>query len=295
MSENDSQKEENQAGNQKFLIGLARAFGGAILFSFSILMTMEMWRLGFYIDRFRLALFIIAFMPMLFGLAYFDGFEDTNSLTEDAVDAFVAYAVGFIASALILFAFNIINFQMPFDEILGKISIQAITAAVGALVAQSQLGGKNGDSDESKDNGDSTSQDNNKKSPRSYFGEILLMIIGVIFLTMSIAPTEEMILIAFRMTYWHSFALAIGTLLMMHTVVYVVKFRGQEKSPKGVSFLSIFARYTIVGYAVVLLVCLYLLWTFGRTSGMSAEEITKVTIVLGFPGALGAAGSRLIL
>ena len=288
MAERDSQKDKNQSGNQKFLIGLARAFGGAILFSFSILMTMEMWRLGFYIDKFRLALFIAAFMPLLFGLAYFDGFEDTNSLTEDAIDTFVAYTVGFVASALVLFAFNIINFQMPFDEIIGKISIQAITAAVGALVAQSQLGGKNGDS-ESED------KDENEKSPRSYFGEILLMIIGIIFLTMSIAPTEEMILIAFRMTYWHAFALAVGTLIMMHAVVYVVKFRGQEKTPEGVSFISIFARYTIVGYAVVLLVCLYLLWTFGRTSGMSAEEIAKVTIVLGFPGALGASGSRLIL
>ncbi len=286
MAESDSQKKDNQKSNQKFLIGLARAFGGAILFSFSILMTMEMWRLGFYIDRVRLALFMILFMPMLFGLAYFDGFEDTNSLTEDAADTFVAYAVGFVASALVLFAFNIINFQMPFDEILGKISIQAITAAVGALVAQSQLGGKSGDSE---------SEDEDKKSPRSYFGEILLMVIGVIFLTMSIAPTEEMILIAFRMTYWHAFALAIETLIMMHAVVYVVKFRGQEKTPEGVSFISIFVRYTIVGYAVVLPVCLCLLWTFGRTDGMSADEIAKVVIVLGFPGALGASGSRLIL
>ncbi len=287
MSESSSQKKENQKPNQKFLIGLTRAFGGAILFSFAILMTMEMWQLGFYIDRFRLALFIAAFIPMLFGLAYFDGFEDTNSLTEDAADTFVAYTVGFVASAVILFAFNIINFQMPFDEILGKISIQAITAAVGALVAQSQLGGKSGDSE--------SNEDEDKKSPRSYLGEILLMIIGVIFLTMSIAPTEEMILIAFRMTYWHAFAMAIGTLVIMHAVVYIVKFRGQEKSPEGVSFISIFVRYTVVGYAVVLLVCLYLLWTFGRTDGMSVDEVAKVAIVLGFPGALGASGSRLIL
>ncbi len=289
MPENDSQKkDENQKSNQKFLIGLARAFGGAILFSFAILMTMEMWQLGFYIDRFRLALFIIAFMPVLFGLAYFDGFEDTNSLTEDAADTFVAYTVGFVASALVLFAFNIINFQMSFGEILGKVSIQAITAAVGALVAQSQLGSKNSDSESEDENED-------KNSPRSYFGEILLMIIGVIFLTMSIAPTEEMILIAFRMTYWHAFALAIGTLIMMYAVVYAVKFRGQEKTPEGVSFVSIFVRYTVVGYAVVLLVCLYLLWTFGRTNGMSVDEIVKAAIVLGFPGALGASGSRLIL
>ena len=71
MSENSTQKTENQTDNQKFLIGLARAFGGAILFSFPILMTMEMWQLGFYIDRFRLALFIVAFIPLLFGLVLF--------------------------------------------------------------------------------------------------------------------------------------------------------------------------------------------------------------------------------
>lgn len=292
MPENDSQKEENKSGNRKFLIGLARAFGGAILFSFSILMTMEMWYLGFYVDRFRLALLIAAFMPLLFGLAYFDGFENTNSLTEDAVDTFVAYTVGFITSAAILFVFNIINFQMPLDEIVGKISIQAIAAAVGALVAQSQLGGGSGSSG-SKDDDDSDS--GNKNSPRNYFGDIVLMIIGIIFLTMSVVPSREMEVIAFKMTYWHSFALAVGTLLLMHAIVYVVKFRGQEKSPKGVSFLSVFLRHTIVGYALVLLVCLYLLWTFGRTDGMSAEEIVQVTIVVGFPGALGAAGARLIL
>ncbi len=118
-------------------------------------------------------------------------------------------------------------------------------------------------------------KDENQISPRSYFGELLLMIIGVIFLTMSIAPTEEMILIAFRMTHWHTLALAVGTLIMMHAVVYAVKFRGQEKTPEGVSFVSLFVRYTMVGYAVVLLVCLYLLWTFGRTRRNERERNCK--------------------
>ena len=121
------------------------------------------------------------------------------------------------------------------------------------------------------------------------------MIIGAIFFAMSIAPTEEMILIAFKMTHWHIVALSIATLLMMHAFVYVVKFRGQETSPEDVSAASVFLRYTVVGYALVLLISLYLLWTFGRTDGMSANEITKVAVVVSFPGALGAAASRLIL
>jgi putative integral membrane protein (TIGR02587 family) len=288
MDKTSAENDQVTHPNRHFLIGLARAFGGALLFSFPILMTMEMWQIGFYIDRFRLALFIIAFIPLLFGLSYFDGFEETNGFIEDAVDVFVAYTVGFIASATILFIFNIINFSMPADEVIGKISIQAIVASIGALVAQSSLGG-NGDESESDEEKSKT------KEPRSYYGEIVLMMIGAIFLSMSIAPTEEMILIAFKMTYWQIVALAIGSLLMMHAFVYVVKFRGQETRPEDSSFTGVFLRFTVVGYAAVLMISLYLLWTFGRLDGMGISEIVQVAIVLSFPGALGAAASRLIL
>ncbi len=289
MSETFSPGSAKQKTDGYFLLGLARAFAGAVLFSFPILMTMEMWQLGFYIDRFRLALFIIAFIPLLFGLSYFDGFEETNGLVEDAVDVFVAYTVGFVASAAVLLVFGIVNFSMTADEAIGKISIQAIVASIGALVAQSSLGG-NGTDSESKDD-----EQSKTRQPQSYYGEIVLMIIGAIFLSMSIAPTEEMILIAFKMTYWQIAALAIGSLLMMHAFVYAVKFRGQETRPEESSVVGVFLRFTVVGYAVVLLISLYLLWTFGRLDGMGISEIVQVTIVLSFPGALGAAASRLIL
>jgi uncharacterized membrane protein len=36
------------AGAQETLAGLARGLGGAILFALPLLMTMEMWWLGFY-------------------------------------------------------------------------------------------------------------------------------------------------------------------------------------------------------------------------------------------------------
>ncbi len=49
------------------------------------------------------------------------------------------------------------------------------------------------------------------------------------------------------------------------------------------------------GYVVALIISLYVLWTFGRTDGMAIEEIIKAVIVLGFPAALGASTSRLIL
>src|SRR5687767_3474728 len=40
--------------DRKFFRGLARAFGGAVLFSLPLLMTMEMWALGFALERAKL-------------------------------------------------------------------------------------------------------------------------------------------------------------------------------------------------------------------------------------------------
>lgn len=271
--------------SRKFAIGLARAFAGAILFSLPMMMTMEMWRLGFTINGYRLALLIILDIPLLIGLSYFVGFEETDSLLNDAVDAFVAFAVGFVSSAILLYLFGVINFQMPAEEIVGEISIQAVSAGLGAMLAQSQLG-----------NNDKANADNEKRQKRSagYFGQLFIMIVGALFLSLNTAPTQEMILINYQTSDLHIIAIFILTLALMHAFVYAVGFQGQEDTA-GKSFWSIFARYTVVGYALALLVSFTLLWLFGRTDGTGFKESLETAIVLGFPAGIGAAASRLIL
>lgn len=283
--------------NKTFLVGLARAFAGAVLFSFPLVMTMEMWSLGITIEPLRLALFMFLAVPLLVGLSYFIGFEKTSCFKDDVIDAFVAYAVGFIMSALLLALFGIINAEMSFGEIVGIVSIQAVIAAIGALLAQSQLGKQSDEADENEQNSDENAEKQELiRRNASYGGQLFLMGVGAIFLAMNPAPTEEIVLIGYKMTDWHIIALALTTISLMHAFVYKVEFRGQENPyPQESSILSVFMRYTIVGYGLVLLISFYLIWTFGHIEGLSAENIIKTVIVMSFPGALGAAASRLIL
>jgi putative integral membrane protein (TIGR02587 family) len=270
----------------QFFTGLARAFGGAILFSFPVMMTMEMWFLGFHMSGLRLALLTLLTIPLLIGLSYYDGFENTSSVLDNTVDTFVAYAVGFVTSAVLLFLFGVIKPGMSADEIIGKISIQAIIGSFGAMFAQSLLTG----------GGDSSEESEDRQRSASYFGEIFLMAVGAVFLSMSVAPTEEMILISYQMSEWHTLALIIFTLLLTHAFVYAVEYRGQEKiiSPDA-SFLNLFLRFTVVGYAIALLISFYILWTFGSIDDVEFGSKLKAAIVLSFPAAIGAAASRLIL
>jgi Putative integral membrane protein (DUF2391) len=78
--------------NKAYAIGLARAFGGAVIFAIPLLMTMEMWSLGFTMRRGRLLLFLAINFAILVGLSYFAGFEKTFNWKEDAMDAFAVFA-----------------------------------------------------------------------------------------------------------------------------------------------------------------------------------------------------------
>ena len=284
MAEATAKKSSKARFNRKFFVDLARAFGGALIFSFPMLMTMEMWRLGFYMERARLALFMFLIIPMLAGLAFYDGFEDTQTIKDDLVDTFVAYAVGFAASIVMLFWFGVLRAGMSADELIGKISLQAAIAALGAMFAQSLLSAEGEDEKEERKRG------------ASYAGQLFLMTVGAVFLSMSLAATEEMILISYLMSAWQTVGLAVFTIFVMHGFVYAVEFVGHEKLlTPDTPFWSVFLRFTVVGYACVLLISFYILWTFGMIDNLGFEEKLKAAVVLGFPAALGASASRLIL
>jgi putative integral membrane protein (TIGR02587 family) len=273
-----------QSGRLKFARGIARAFGGAVLFAFPLLMTMEMWQLGFSMSRVRLAVFIALTLPLLVGLSYYSGFEKTESRTEDVADAFIAFGVGFIASAAMLALFGMITPDMPLGEIFGKIGIQTVPASIGAMVASKQF--HSGGNDE---NGEG------EEKRASYLGELFLMTAGAVFVAFNVAPTDEMVVIAFTMTPWHAVALAFGSVAVLHGLVYAVGFAGQEERPDYAGFGLTFLHFTMAGYGIALLVSLYVLWTFERTVGVTIPEIAMMMIVLGFPAALGAATARLVI
>jgi putative integral membrane protein (TIGR02587 family) len=281
----------DRRANREFAIASARAFGGAIIFSLPLMMTMEMWWLGFYMDRFRLVLFLVLMVPVLAILSHYAGFERADGPLDLVLDAFTALGVGFIASAVILVLLHVLQAGNSPDELVGKIVLQAIPGAIGAMLARSQLGTRGGEN-----SGDDDPNEEVEEARRdTYAGELFLAGIGAMFMAFNVAPTDEMVLIGLMMTEWHAIALVAGSLLLMHAFVYAVEFRGTTRRGDSVPLASEFLRLTVVAYVLSLLISLYVLWTFGRTDGLGLLELVKVTLVLGFPAALGAAAARLIL
>lgn len=266
--------------SDRALRDFGRAAGGALLFSLPMLMTMELWELGFYLDRGRLITLMLAALPMLFFLSRQIGFEKTRSWRDDVIDALIALGVAAVTSSVLLVLFGAIGKGMSADEIIGKIAIQMVPGAIGALLAKSQFGETDEDAEAREE---------------TYGGELFLMAVGALFLGFNMAPTEEMMLISFRMTEWHALCLVALSLALMHGFVFAVGFAGGSEVSPEESMWSAFLRLTLPGYVVALSISLFLLWIFARTDGMSFGDAVMAMVVLGFPSAIGAASARLIL
>ncbi|MBC7767366.1 MAG: TIGR02587 family membrane protein [Phycisphaerales bacterium] len=261
--------------NAEYARDLGRALVGAVLFALPLFMTMEMWALGVAVERERLATLLLVMLPMLIALSYFAGFERAFGLVDHVLDAFAAIAVAAIAGALILLLLGVFAPTQPLQEVVGKIAMVTFPGAIGALLVDKQL------NDERK-------RDDSGGAGRSYFARLFLMAIGALFVALNVAPTEEMMLIAFQLSAWQSLVLALVSFAALHALLFWTEFPGKARWRGDAKFFSVLIRFTCAGYALCALASLFLLWAFGRTDGVALSELTEFVVVLSFPAVLGA-------
>jgi putative integral membrane protein (TIGR02587 family) len=266
-------------GHRHLVRGLSRAFGGAIVFALPVFMTMEMWELGMHMDRLRLVLLLLINVPILVFLSHYAGFERTFEWQDDLRDAAIAYGVGILAAGVLLTVFGVIGTGRSLDEIVGKVAVQAVPASLGALLARSTFGGNS----------------RRREGDESYFGELCLMAVGALFLGFNTAPTEEIVLISYKMTPWHAVILVVLSVALMHAFVFASAFRGGSHRSPRTPWWSAFIRFTVVGYVIAVMISAYVLWTYGSLAGHELRGGLMVIVVLAFPAAIGAAAARLIL
>lgn len=259
--------------------GLLRGAGGALIFSLPMLMTMEMWELGATLDRWRILILLSAGFPLLMLLSRQIGFERTGTWAQDFRDVLIAYGIAIVTSAAILTMLALFTYPATLSDLAGKIAMQTVPAALGAMLGRAQFG------DDKVPGGED----------ESFSGEMIIMAAGALFLSLNLAPTEEMLLISYRMTSWHMLALVPLSLAIMHAFVFAASFAGGSELSPRTPWWSAFLRFTVPGYVIALLMSLAVLWVMGQVDGMSFDRALRVTIVLSFPAAIGAAAARLIL
>ena len=271
-----------QHSERHFWLSVARGCGGAIIFSFPLLMTMEMWWLGFTMAPLRLLLLVVLTTPLLALVSYYSGFDRHHNLLEAVLDAFVGWVIGLALAFLMLAVFGIITADLPIREIVGKCLIQAVPASIGAVLARSLLGG-------------SEETEHRRRPDKPPWHELALRAIGALLLGFTAAPTEEMVLISYRMSKLQTIILMLIAMGMLQAFVYAAEHRGQPPRGHMPPQWQILLLRVVPAYAVAMIVSGYVLWSFGRLDGMASPVAIQATVVLSFPAALGAGAVRLLL
>lgn len=264
------------SAQDSYVRDLGRAFGGALLFSLPLLMTMEMWALGFTARPERLLVFVVAALPLLFGLSHYAGFSARRGLLNNALDTLVALAVGFATAGALLLIFNVLDLSSATSAV-GQVSLQAVPAALGALAARRQL---------------SADSDEGGEDEASYPGELFLMLAGALYFALNLAPTEEMRLIAYLATPLGALGILVLSVVLLHLIVFEAGFAGQEEAETP---MRAFLHFTLPGYGLCLVASFAMLWVFGAADGHGLQAVVSNVVILAFPAAIGAAAARLLV
>ncbi|MGB3409840.1 MAG: TIGR02587 family membrane protein [Microthrixaceae bacterium] len=293
----------NQGQWKDELVEVIRAVSGGLLFGVPLLYTMEIWWLGEHTEAFQMLLILLLLGVILVALNLTAGFRSTKDVRlRDAVaDAIEALAIGLVVTAAVLVMLREITIESPLPSILGKVVNESVPFCLGIGVARFLLSGdpamSEADDEFSGELGDSDSSDEAEpktKPLNASLADLGAAVLGAIFIGLSIAPTDEIPMLASAMDPVWLVVVIAASLATSYAIVFVAGFSRQEQRHKQEGIFQRPGVETIVTYVASLIVAALLLWLFQRDLSPASDLLDRV-VVLGFPAAIGGAAGRLAL
>jgi len=182
-----------------------------------------------------------------------------------------------VAAVVVLFAFGVVTLETAPLTLVRLLLVQMVPLGFGAALANALLA-------ENDDAGDS------KPFPRT----VSTFALGAVFVTIPLAPTQEMVVVAARAGWPRLAGLVVVSFLVSHLVLHELEFRGHagrvEGRPVGYQLGTAF-----VVYAVSLVVSVALLAAFEQFAGASPGTWVQLVVVHSFPASIGASGGEVVL
>jgi putative integral membrane protein (TIGR02587 family) len=278
----------------KSLQEYGRGIIGGLLFSLPLLYTMEVWWAGFSAHPFHLILYVLATLVLLLGYNYYAGLRHDANFLEVAIDSVEELGLGVLISAGALLLLGRINLAMTFSEIVGKVTVEAMTVAIGVSVGTAQLGGANG-ADDTGEGGPQTRAGKGVSQGAAHLGgQMVIALCGAVLFAANVAPTEEIVMIASEISSLKLLLIALISLALGGAILFRMDFKGAQQFAPGKGALAIIIG-SVTTYAIALAASAVILWFFGRFDGQALIICIAQTIVLGLAATLGASAGRLLL
>ena len=270
----------------KSLQEYGRGVAGGLMFSLPLLYTMEVWWVGSIAHPYRLLAYVVVTFVLLLGYNRYAGLRRDSSMREVAIDSVEEMGIGLFLAALVLFLLGRITTEMPADEIMGLIVVEAMTVAIGVSIGTAQLGA-GGKQDEGLGESSST-------NTIHFGGQMVLGFLGAILFAANLAPTEEIVIIGIQTSWLKLVGVAVFSLLIAFLILHYSDFKGAEQFVRA-DHPTLILLGSVLTYAIALSASALILFFFGRFDGVTMYTALAQTVALGLAGTLGASAGRLLL
>lgn len=289
--------------NRKTLKEYGRGIIGGLLFSLPMVYTMEVWWTGFIAPPGYLLIYVLVTYLLLLGYNRYAGMKQDSSFSEICWESVEEIGIAFIASFLFLLLIDRIGFGMSLDEIAGKVIVESMIVAIGISVGTAEMGGDNGEGEQSNDEDEQPNEDSNNSVKDAadknaseqddfFIKRIILAVCGSVLVASSVAPTDEIMMIALSTDEIQLLLMILASMLITAITVYISDFKGASKS--GFSTFTVLWEI-IVDYIIALLVSFAALWFFGRVVDQGLSIVIAQVVILGLPATIGASAGRLLI
>lgn len=269
---------------------------GGFLFAVPLLYTMEVWFIGSHVQPPILLSVLLSIFVIILLLNKIEGFRPkaSKNLREAIAESIETIAIGIVCTGLILVILRRIDFQTPLTETLGQIVFESVPFSLGVAFSRSLL---SGDAEVDLD------QNNQKPSPtadnrqiiwRDTLADFIATIMGAVFVSISIAPTDEVVMLAASSSPIELIILMAASLYISYGIVFAAKFTNYRKRRQQQGFFQSPQSETITSYLISLVAGMVMLWFFQQLTFDDPWFIwLRYGIILGFPASIGGAAGRL--
>ncbi len=276
---------------------ILRASAGAFLFGIPLLYTVEVWAIGSATQAPRLLAIMMITFVVVWLLTQTEGFRRTLSLNPVTalMETIEAMSIGIVCAAIALILLRRITLETPLSEMLGKLVFEGVPFSLGVALARSTL-----NRDRIRDRTRRTPPLDQFSTPnalnlRDTLVDIDATLIGAIIIAFSIAPTEEIPLVASAIPPLWLLLIMAASLTLSYMIVFASGFTNRwERQQRGL-FLSPVTE-TLVAYLVALTASVVMLIFFQQLNIQDPwQEWLGDTIVLGLPASVGGAAGRILI